>query len=679
MITLAAFPVQAAKRVALVIGNNDYATLPNLNNAKKDAEGMAAKLRGLGFDVILKTNAGSRTIGRALADFENRLAKADVALVFYAGHGIQANGKNHLIPSDANIEVEEDLRFESVDAQEFLQAMNRAGTPLNIVILDACRDNPLPRRSRSAARGLAIPAAPAGIKGTAIVYSAAPGQTAQDGPKGGHGIFTGALLKVLNEPGLKLEDVFKRTARRVASLTRGKQDPWINSSVKGDFYFKPGNSSGPKANSADNEGIFWNSIKDSADPDMFKEYLRQYPRGSFAGLAWLKVKKLKATKVAVITPPVPVVPSAATPAVGVYPQRFKPGTAFKDCPECPEMVVIPAGSFRMGDLSGNGSRDEKPVHTVHIPRPIAVGKFEVTQAEYRAVVGLNPSRFKSDRNPVEKVSWDDAQKFAKKLSSRLGKKYRLLSEAEWEYAARAGTTTKYSWGNNSGLNNANCAGCGSNWDNKETAAIGSFKANDFGLHDMLGNVWEWVADCSHENYRGAPTDGSVWVRSSRRSSANCQLRILRGNSWRGSPRSVRSAYREMYANNWRSDDLGFRIARDLSATELRASATTPSKEIASLPPQSLQTRQRPLTPFAAAPESQYEYGEILVIDPPNGFETPVLQMKYSIIERIEMSELGIKVYRLKTPNRMTLGQAKQELLTQFPSLNIDANHLFELQ
>ena len=171
-------PAHAAKRVALVIGNNTYATLPNLNNAKKDAEGIAAKLRGLGFDVILKTNAGSRTIGRALADFENRLAKADVALVFYAGHGIQANGKNHLIPSDANIEVEEDLRFGSVDSQEFLHAMNRAGTPLNIVIIDACRDNPLPHRTRSAAHGLAIPAAPAGIKGTAIVLF---GSTRTDG------------------------------------------------------------------------------------------------------------------------------------------------------------------------------------------------------------------------------------------------------------------------------------------------------------------------------------------------------------------------------------------------------------------------------------------------------------------------------------------------------------------
>jgi hypothetical protein len=308
VMTLAVSPALAAKRVALVIGNNDYATLPNRNNAKKDAESMAAKLRGLGFDVILKTNAGSRTIGRALADFENRLAKADVALVFYAGHGIQANGKNHLIPSDANIEVEEDLRFESVNAQEFLQAMNRAGTPLNIVILDACRDNPLPRRSRSAARGLAVPAAPASIKGTVMIYSAAPGQTAQDGPRGGHGVFTGALLKVLDEPGLKLEDVFKRTARLVAASTREKQDPWINSSVKGDFYFNRGGGASKVLRkapldlrpSADKETVFWQSIQGSNDPADYQDYLAQYPEGSFARLAKRRIKKLKAAQVAAV-------------------------------------------------------------------------------------------------------------------------------------------------------------------------------------------------------------------------------------------------------------------------------------------------------------------------------------------------------------------------------------------
>jgi len=294
----------AAKRVALVIGNNDYATLPNLANARTDAKGMATKLRGLGFDVILKQDASRRNLARALADFENRAANAEVGLVFYAGHGIQVGGKNYLVPANAEIEVEDDLRFEGIGADEFLRAMERAGTKLNIVILDACRDNPLPRRSRSAARGLAVPVVPAGIKGTAIVYSAAPGQTAQDGPKGGHGVFTGALLKVLDEPGLRLEDVFKKTAVRVSRATNGKQDPWINSSVKGDFYFrsidvnarKKATPAAPTTGGTSAEVAFWQSIQASGDRDMFEAYLKRYPNGAFADLARLKIKKLKPAK-----------------------------------------------------------------------------------------------------------------------------------------------------------------------------------------------------------------------------------------------------------------------------------------------------------------------------------------------------------------------------------------------
>ena len=161
---------EAAKRVALVIGNDTYKTLPDLNNAKADARGMASKLKSLGFDVILKLNASRRDVGRALDDFEAKLNGAEAGLVFYAGHGISADGHNYLIPSDARIEDERDLRYEGIDAGDFLQTMKRAGSDLNIVILDACRDNPLPKRKRSAARGLGVPVIPVGIKGTAIVY-----------------------------------------------------------------------------------------------------------------------------------------------------------------------------------------------------------------------------------------------------------------------------------------------------------------------------------------------------------------------------------------------------------------------------------------------------------------------------------------------------------------------------
>jgi len=300
----------AAKRVALVIGTDRYATLPSLNNAATDARGMAKKLKRFGFDVILKLNASQRAIGRALDDFENRLRQAEVGLVFYAGHGIQARGKNWLIPADATVETEADLRYEGISAGDFLGAMERAGSQLNIVILDACRDNPLPKRTRSAARGLTVPVIPSGLKGTAIVYSASPGETAEDGPKGSHGVFTGELLKVLDRPGLKLEDVFKETARRVSSRTNGRQKPWINSSVTGDFYFKtasrpqakrrpttpPSTSGGTAASSAEMEALFWQSIQNSRDAADFNAYITQYPNGTFTGLARNRLKGLKGLK-----------------------------------------------------------------------------------------------------------------------------------------------------------------------------------------------------------------------------------------------------------------------------------------------------------------------------------------------------------------------------------------------
>ena len=232
---------------------------------------------------------------------------------------------------------------------------------------------------------------------------------------------------------------------------------------------------------------------------------------------------------------------------------FKPGDIFKDCADCPEMVVIPAGSFRMGDLNGGGADDEKPVHRVTIPRPFAVGKYEVTQAEWRAVMGSNPSHFKGDRNPVEQVSWDDAQDFVRRLGTKTGKQYRLLTEAEWEYAARAGTGTKWSCGNTEG-----CLG-GVAWyagnSGSKTHPVGERRANGFGLHDMHGNVWELVEDCWHDSYSGAPTNGSAWT------TGDCRYRVLRGGSWILDPWILRSALRYGDFPNIRLNDNGFRIAR----------------------------------------------------------------------------------------------------------------------
>ena len=243
------------------------------------------------------------------------------------------------------------------------------------------------------------------------------------------------------------------------------------------------------------------------------------------------------------------------------------GEKFRDCPDCPEMVVVPAGSYRMGSRDGRSS--ELPVHEVAIGAPFAVGRYEVTFAEWDACVrdgGCPRGEGVADdegwgrgRRPVINMSWDDAKRYVQWLSRKTGKAYRLPSESEWEYAARAGTETAYSWGDEIGVNRANCAGCGSQWDgDRTTAPVGSFGANAWGLYDMHGNVWELVEDCWNRSYAGAPADGSAWQRG------NCDRRVLRGGSWSDTPSFLRAANRYRYATDDRNYSLGFRVARTLA-------------------------------------------------------------------------------------------------------------------
>ncbi|MYC12272.1 MAG: SUMF1/EgtB/PvdO family nonheme iron enzyme [Gemmatimonadetes bacterium] len=235
---------------------------------------------------------------------------------------------------------------------------------------------------------------------------------------------------------------------------------------------------------------------------------------------------------------------------------------FRDCNECPEMVVVPSGSFTMGSPSGEkGHDDEGPRHAVRIDYRFAVGVYEVTFAEWDACADAGGcDRYVSDEGwgrgnrPVINVSWKDAQSYVRWLSARTGHKYGLLSESEWEYVARSGTDTRYSWGNEIGRNRANCDGCGSRWDADKTALVGSFRANAWGIHDMHGNVWEWVEDCWNDSYVGAPTDGSAWE------SGSCDRRVLRGGSWYDEPWVLRSANRSGIYTVIRDLSNGFRVA-----------------------------------------------------------------------------------------------------------------------
>ena len=247
-----------------------------------------------------------------------------------------------------------------------------------------------------------------------------------------------------------------------------------------------------------------------------------------------------------------------------------PGETFRDCPNCPEMVVIPAGQFLMGDMDEDAVLKEKPAHEVRIAKPFAMGRYEVTFAEYDRYAQATGKEKPDDggwgrgNRPVINVSWQDAQGYVKWLSQETGQRYRLPSEAEWEYAARAGSTTKYYWGDSPSGRQAN-AYEDDGWPSdgyEYTAPVGSFQPNQFGLYDMSGNVGEWVEDCWHDNYQGAPVDGSAWTWDS---GGDCDFRVVRDGSFSTTfaAAMLRLTNRGGVGAAYRGSDHGFRLARTL--------------------------------------------------------------------------------------------------------------------
>jgi formylglycine-generating enzyme required for sulfatase activity len=259
----------------------------------------------------------------------------------------------------------------------------------------------------------------------------------------------------------------------------------------------------------------------------------------------------------------------ATPSPGAATPDAPSSEEFRDCEDCPLMVALSAGSFTMGSTGG-----EDAPHPVTVSA-FAIGKYEVTFKDWDVCVadggcnGYKPNDRGWGRGPrpVINVSWDEAKAYVEWLSRTTGKAYRLPSEAEWEYAARAGTSTAFALPAPDGSDDiagkhlANCARCGSEWDNRETAPVGSFAANRFGLHDTAGNVWEWVEDCWNESYSGAPNDGSAWT------SGDCGRRVLRGGSWVDLPEDLRSAFRNWFSTDDRLYYAGFRVATTLTRSE----------------------------------------------------------------------------------------------------------------
>jgi len=325
---------------------------------------------------------------------------------------------------------------------------------------------------------------------------------------------------------------------------------------------------------------FWQSVKNTKDSTELEAYLKSYPKGKFAPLARLRLKKL---------------------AVGIFlttsgaSTKRQPGQTFRECPDCPAMIIIPSGSFMMGSPKSEKKRheDEGPQSRVTIEKPFAVGKFEVTRGEFAAFVKAtghqtkggcrtwtggkwetqpdkswrSPGFAQDDNHPVTCVNWQDAGAYAKWLSGKTGKTYRLPSEAEWEYAARAGTKGPFSFKGKISASKANYDaietydGSAKGQYRAKTVPVDSFDPNPFGLYNVHGNVSEWTGDCWNDSYRKMPVKtkqtGAAWT------AGNCNSRVVRGGSWYYDPRVLRSAFRSRLTTDNRYNGYGFRLARTL--------------------------------------------------------------------------------------------------------------------
>lgn len=634
---------QAPRRVALVIANAAYAHASQLGNPPNDARLVSQALARAGFQTIVaRSDLSVAAMRTTLRDFRTQAAGAQVALVYYAGHGIESGGRNWLIPTDAKLASDLDLIDEAIDLDRVLSDV--AGADLRVVILDACRDNPFGRSWRGGTRTLTRGLGAVDVDDVLVIFAAAPGQQAADGT-GGNSPFATALARRLPEPDLAIQLLGNVVRDDVLAATANQQRPFVSQSMTGTAFALV---AGPNTMLRDAERELAETRRQAeaervaalarrqtaereeqlavessrlrqreleqrqAEAQAAAEELRKAQQDAVAYQAQRRAevdaeaartrqtaldaeverrrlaaesarRRLEATAQA---PVVPVV-SNVRPYAG--PIASPPGSAFQECAQCPEMVVIPAGRFMMGSPRNEEHRfrGEGPQHMVSVPA-FAAGRFEVTFAEWDSCATAGGCRsnprpadqgWGRGRRPVVNVSWNDAQEYITWLNGRAGRAgYRLLSEAEWEYVVRAGSTTIYPWGNdpnggcayenhsdmtarreNSGWTTSTC----DDGTGDRTAEVGRFRANAFGLHDVNGNVNEWVMDCLRSSifstYENAPTDGSAVTAD------NCTYRMTRGGNFSTAPKFLRSAMRTQNGPDVRRSYQGFRVARSLPA------------------------------------------------------------------------------------------------------------------
>ena len=471
------------KRFALVIGNGGY-TSSLLKNPKNDASDMYTTLQSLCFETELVTDASRTDMTNAIQRLTNKASGLNaVALFYYSGHGLQVNNDNWLVPTGAYVQSEADVEVACVPLNYSMRQLGQANSGTNIIILDACRNNPF---SYHKSIGGGLGQASKMPSGTYISFASAPRTTALDGA-GRNSPFTTALMKAIKIPNIKIEEAFKQVRSEV-QRTFG-QTPGKNFSLEGYFYFNP-----------------------------------------------------KSNDTIVPTPP-PYIPS--TPTSNSYTETAT-GVSFS-------MMYVQGGTFQMGSADEDASSWEKPVHTVRVNN-FYIGKYEVTFDEYDKFCDATGKEKPDDvgwgrgTRPVIKVSWNDAKAYCTWLSETSGKKYRLPTEAEWEYAARGGSNNIYS-----GSSDIDVTGWYAENSDKKTHAVGSKTRNSFGLYDMSGNVWEWCSDWYDEKYyENSPEDNP-------KGAATGSGRVYRGGAWSSAALRCRVSDRVGYAPAYRNTTLGFRV------------------------------------------------------------------------------------------------------------------------
>jgi formylglycine-generating enzyme required for sulfatase activity len=618
-----------SKRWALIIGVDKYddTQITPLVGAVNDAKLLSdALIQYAAFprdqvllvasDQPLERRPTRGNILKWLSNLKGLVPEDGLLLVSFAGHGIERSGRGFLCSSDAQVSGSIDLLEDtSINVETLRQRIRQMGVKQVLIILDACRNDPSGRGltanklTGSFAASFSFDVANKEVEAFATLYATDVGNVAYEYKEKNHGYFTwtlveglrgaaanergevtlGGLVKYLQEQvprRVRLELGENKTQRPFVKTEGYKPDELVISITVRVTAEKAGGAVDPAAIELE----FWNSIKNSSDPEDFKEYLVKYPSGTFAGLARNKIRAFEPPKPK--TEPKPAGTGASASGLGglalrgyefdtvtvnssgAITNRSK-GSAQYCVEEINgvglELVAVPGGTFTMGSPSRERDRsgDEGPQHQVTV-QPFYMGKYEVTQAQWRAVASLSkvsrdlnpdPSHFKGDNLPVESVSWEDAMEFCARLSRTTGRTYRLPTEAEWEYACRGGSTTPFAFGETITPELVNYDGsypygsASKGTYRERTTPVGFMGvANAFGLYDMHGNVWEWCMDYWHESYNGAPMDGSAWE-----TAGDTRYRVLRGGSWVVNAHECRSALRLRQNPVNRYYLIGFRV------------------------------------------------------------------------------------------------------------------------